>query len=546
MAARSVVALLLVSSVQPMVSKQIRDGEETEIHLEANTDSRLSFQTPFLHYPLWLWITPCGEPVEWQLEYEGKSSGPVNLYQTADHTNENFNSLGHTTVVFDVHSETAALGNKLIDAPNKVVLAHQTGSQRMKYYSISVPTETVTLVMRAQKAALVRVFITTALRTIDQVYPQLPVDGAKRKLHQSSDVFDPKNQLYSTLVQWTPSESASLFDMKLQYCVSVSDERAIETMCELNGGNGVRSMNCVNHTVNEHRIGGLRPGRQYHVTVFAVNMATGTSTAYESLALKLPYPVGEEAAAAAAEHQSHQRRPHNAFPLYDARLQAGKLEARRGAAINFNFLVRPHQNDQKVLLVFHACAGYIRVSIYRDGKLLRKSDTFTGYRRFMVVNAKEGRLRVRVTNGDKRENVFKVWASVRSDKNPYPELPDDTSVKETGRTCSSTTLQWLRSGGHARYCLYRRRESVNYLDDLIKQNTDHCVGSPPSTELVGCFNDYGNATAGDRVSALMQTTVEGLEAGAAYRFDLLARPLHRAHSQQLPYRTLWVKTRQFC
>lgn len=199
-----------------------------------------------------------------------------------------------------------------------------------------------------------------------------------------------------------------------------------------------------------------------------------------------------------------------------------------------------------MLLVFHACAGYIRVSIYRDGKLLRKSDSFTGYRRFLVTNAKAGRLRVRVSNGDKKENVFKIWASTRPNKNPYPVLPDDTSVKETGRTCSSTTLQWLRSGGHARYCLYRRKESVNYFDDLIKQDTNHCVGTPSATELVGCFNDYANATAGDRVSALMQTTVEGLDPGVAYRFDLLARPLHRAHSQQLPYRTLWVKTRQFC
>lgn len=40
MAARSIVALLLVASVQPFAAKQLIDGEETEVHLDANIDSR--------------------------------------------------------------------------------------------------------------------------------------------------------------------------------------------------------------------------------------------------------------------------------------------------------------------------------------------------------------------------------------------------------------------------------------------------------------------------------------------------------------------------
>ncbi len=52
-----------------------------------------------------------------------------------------------------------------------------------------------------------------------------------------------------------------------------------------------------------------------------------------------------------------------------------------------------------------------------------------GYWRFLGVNAKPRHLRVRVTNGDKCENVFKVWASARPNKNLNPQQPDDTSVK---------------------------------------------------------------------------------------------------------------------
>jgi hypothetical protein len=206
--------------------------------------------------------------------------------------------------------------------------------------------EFVSLVVKAKKDTVVRVFMTSSLRMVDQVYPRLPADGIKRKLLQSSEnSLDAKSQLYSSLVHWTPSESAALFGMALQYCLVVSDDQPIASMCEVNRRNDLRSLNCVNHTVGEYRIGGLRPDRQYHVTLFAVNMATGASAGYESLALKLPYP-GEETAPAA--HRSHARRRHNAGPLYDARLQAGKLEARRGAAINYDFIVRQHQDDQKV------------------------------------------------------------------------------------------------------------------------------------------------------------------------------------------------------
>ncbi len=140
------------------------------------------------------------------------------------------------------------------------------------------------------------------------------------------------------------------------------------------------------------------------------------------------------------------------------------------------------------------------------------------------------------------------------------------------RACDSVTLQWLKSSGeHVRYCLYRRRESVNYLEELVSQHTDLCLGSLPEEQLVGCYDHDGTVATGGKaplsgglevrrglfddpdldpgdevLDGIIETTVSDLESGTTYRFDLLARPLHRPHSQDLPYRTVWVKTRAFC
>ncbi|VDM28111.1 unnamed protein product [Toxocara canis] len=259
------------------------------------------------------------------------------------------------------------------------------------------------------------------------------------------------------------------------------------------------------------------------------------------------------------------KRKDNENRLVDARLQTGKLAGFKGATQSFDFSVRYRGADQrKVLLVLHACDGYIRVAIYRNGRLLRRSDPFSGFRRFVVMNALSGHLTIQIVNDDSKPKLFRLWASTNPERSPYPQLPDDTSIKETRRSCSSTTLQWLKAADlEIRYCLYRRKESVHYVEELVSKHANLCSGRMPETDLIGCYTHFAdrrsnvkNASKGylsiadeygsDDVDGIIETTVTDLSPNTIYRFDLLAEPVHRAHSQQLPYRTVWVKTRAFC
>lgn len=104
---------------------------------------------------------------------------------------------------------------------------------------------------------------------------------------------------------------------------------------------------------------------------------------------------------------------------------------------------------------------------------------------------------------------------------------------------------------------------MHYLEELVSKHANLCSGKMPETDLVGCYthfadrqmnlnqpskgylsvaDDYGS----DDIDGIIETTVSDLSPDTTYRFDLLAEPVHRAHSQQLPYRTVWVKTRAFC
>uniref|UniRef100_A0A914S8J0 Protein NDNF C-terminal domain-containing protein n=1 Tax=Parascaris equorum TaxID=6256 RepID=A0A914S8J0_PAREQ len=67
------------------------------------------------------------------------------------------------------------------------------------------------------------------------------------------------------------------------------------------------------------------------------------------------------------------------------------------------------------------------------------------------------------------------------------------SIKETRRSCSSTTLQWLKAAdADTRYCLYRRKETVHYLEELVSKHANLCSGKMPETDLVGCYTHFAD------------------------------------------------------
>ncbi|KAK6014662.1 hypothetical protein OSTOST_19950, partial [Ostertagia ostertagi] len=195
--------------------------------------------------------------------------------------------------------------------------------------------------------------------------------------------------------------------------------------------------------------------------------------------------------------------------LHNAVLESGNLPPKKSSTLDYQFIVPSNTTkSNKVLLIVHACEGYVRMSVYRNGKLLKRSEPFSGFRRFLVVNVHSGQLRFQISNDDAKPKTVHLWASTQADQSPYPKLPE----------------------GH----------KANNL----------CEGGLESSELVGCYSHRGPSVeailAQDDSIGLIETTVVGLEPAKTYRFDLLATPLQRPQAQSLPYRTVWARTANSC
>ncbi|ETN68932.1 hypothetical protein NECAME_05388, partial [Necator americanus] len=328
---------------------------------------------------------------------------------------------------------------------------------------------------------------------------------------------------------------------RYRFCAIVSRKVPDWAVCgELN--EGLESIHCVLQTNNSMIIQKLRSGKRYFITLFVRDSLHGSTSSYETLEVNLRKNP---------EKNHMEVKKEEGKLLHDGVLETGTLPAKKAATIDYQFVVSSNATQSgKVLLIVHACDGYVRMSVYRNGKLLKRSEPFSGFRRFLVVNVRSGQLRFQIANDDPRTKSVHLWASTQAEKSPYPKLPEDTSVKVVRRSCSTATLQWLRSADeHAEYCIYMRRENANYLEELVSKVNNLCEGGLESSNLVGCYSHRGptlEALLRDDSVGLIETTVVGLEPAKTYRFDLLATPLQRLHAQSLPYRTVWVRTGNSC
>ncbi|KAE9415130.1 hypothetical protein Angca_009314, partial [Angiostrongylus cantonensis] len=343
---------------------------------------------------------------------------------------------------------------------------------------------------------------------------------------------------------------------RYRFCAIASRRVPDWAVCgELN--EGLESIHCVPQTNNSiviqnlsndpicsvnHCLFDFGSGKRYFITVFVRDSLRGSTSSYETLEVNLKRPT---------ETNTMMEKKVETNLLHDGILETGQLFPRKGSSLYYRFIVSNNTKiSNKVLLIVHACEGYVRMSVLRNGNLLKRSEPFSGFRRFLVVNVHSGQLRFQVTNDDSRPKAIHLWASTEADKSPYPKLPEDTSVKVLRRTCSTATLQWLRSADeHAEYCIYMRRENANYLEELVSKASNLCEGGLESSELVGCYAHRGptiEAMLNNDSIGLIETTIVGLSPAKTYRFDLLATPLQHIHAQSLPYRTVWARTTNSC
>ncbi|VDL71899.1 unnamed protein product [Nippostrongylus brasiliensis] len=393
---------------------------------------------------------------------------------------------------------------------------------------------------------------------MDAFYPPLPHDT--RLAVAVSQGEGPENN--QALITWKAADRVrSAPENSYRFCAIVSRHVPDWAVCgELN--EGLESIHCVPQYNNSMILRKLRSGKRYFITLFVRDSVRGSTSSYETFEVVLRKASDSNSTKETKKDEVRFRflrgppRSDGSFnvqalPLHNAVLEMGSLPPKKGSTLNYQFVIPTNSTkNNKVLLIVHACDGYVRISVFRNGKLLKRSEPFSGFRRFLVVNVHSGQLRFQITNDDSKPKSVHLWASAQADQSPYPKLPEDTSVKVVRRSCSTATLQWLRSADeHAEYCVYMRRETANYLEELVSKASNLCKGGLESSEMVGCYSHRGpslEALQQDDSIGLIETTVVGLEPAKTYRFDLLATPLQRDQAQSLPYRTVWVRTADSC
>uniref|UniRef100_A0A7I4YNR8 NDNF_C domain-containing protein n=1 Tax=Haemonchus contortus TaxID=6289 RepID=A0A7I4YNR8_HAECO len=458
--------------------------------------------------PLFLFVTPCGAPVHWR------------IYSVQGGENE--------------LSPTESL-----DSSRFELIAGQEDDRRMTFFKQNVSRGPLMLALTSSKPSSARLFLSHSQEEMDAFYPPLPHDTRLAYAISKGD----SSETNQVLITWKAADRVRSAEAnRYRFCAIVSRRVPDWAVCgELN--EGLESIHCVPQTNNSMIIQKLRLGKYYFITLFVRDSLHGSTSSYETLEVNLRRPV---------ESSSQETKKDEVQSLHNAVLESGNLPPKKSSTLDYQFVVPTNETkSNKVLLIVHACEGYVRMSVYRNGKLLKRSEPFSGFRRFLVVNVHSGQLRFQISNDDAKPKTVHLWASTQTDQSPYPKLPEDTSVKVVRRSCSTATLQWLRSADeHAEYCIYMRRENANYLEELVSKASNLCEGGLESSELVGCYSHRGPSLetilAQDDSIGLIETTVVGLEPAKTYRFDLLATPLQRPQAQSLPYRTVWARTSNSC
>lgn len=424
-------------------------------------------------------------------------------------------------------------------------LVREVGRESMEYVRDSMPSGNLHLYMTAtENETTARVYVTTESK-MDEFFPKLP---RKKRLNLINITTK------AVTVSWDHSPSVNLYKQtEVQYCLVMSAVKYYATYCELTQEQRPSSFNDQqnfrnsksNHmqntmsSVNANSIGkpivactqykttylfeNLEPDTKYHLSLFAINTHSGGSVAFEG---------------ASFVTRIEKQFTDTVVTLRDGRMYASYLNPARASFRLYEYPV-DHFRRQVVITV-QPCTGYIRVNLYKDGQILRKS-VFEELKTFAITNVKPGVLRIKVVNDDSDAKLYKIWASIRPSRNPYPRLPVDTSIKvlEHGRTCNSVTLAWLGSTEKHDYCLYKRMEEEEYFKQLILEESNQCQGPPAKMEKIFCRRFKVNNDS----QLIMKASVKELKPATTYRFDLYASKPNR---QQLSYRTVWVKTKRDC
>jgi hypothetical protein len=185
---------------------------------------------------------------------------------------------------------------------------------------------------------------------------------------------------------------------------------------------------------------------------------TGGSSAYSPIEFRTPTRLSSEEKTLNTPDVETEFRQ-----LQDSFLMKHQLNAPHGSSNDYIYRLPQQIADSKnVELVINACNGYVRLGIYKNGALVRKTSDFIGLERFIISSTQPGdSIRIQVINDDKIDVEYWIWASYEYDKSPFVDMPLDRTIRVAKRECNKAILHFSRAinDQNVRYCIHEKVSS---------------------------------------------------------------------------------------
>jgi hypothetical protein len=239
-----------------LVSVTVSPGVEHAYLLEPHKHSYFVFKMPSRNMPLWMYVTPCGGPVYWQLYMLNDFARAVNTHPKSEH----FNHILHKRIppLVELPTESDDSFNDQL-----VLLAGEENEKRMTFYANDILSDYVVVNISAPTQTTFRLFMSTHQTEVDNYYPPLPED---RQMNYTLKRTEETENEYEMNLSW--NIPAKIFSMAppadgksglYRYCAIVSRRRADYTICDDLGEN-LESIHCVNQSTNTLEVNNLRGG----------------------------------------------------------------------------------------------------------------------------------------------------------------------------------------------------------------------------------------------------------------------------------------------